>query len=165
MFDDGEVHGCLAFADAGGVVAEGHIHHPMEGIFDRPMAADGMQQPLRVWRQRGDVIAGFGGGSVLDDTDGFDAQDRGKASPAVLPVSRPALLNMATPKEISSVPTRMASASSSQLWPSASSAAGGGKAEAVAVMSESLLRCNNFIILPILPTFTINKHQVVAYLQ
>ena len=36
-----------AFADAGAVLVEGHIPHPMEAILDRPMAAAQGQQACR----------------------------------------------------------------------------------------------------------------------
>ena len=40
VFDGGEVGGSVIGADAALVVAEDHVHHPVEAVFDRPMAAD-----------------------------------------------------------------------------------------------------------------------------
>jgi hypothetical protein len=40
VFEGGEVGGGVLGADAAFVVAEDHVHHPMEAVLDRPMAAD-----------------------------------------------------------------------------------------------------------------------------
>jgi hypothetical protein len=40
VLEGGEVGGRLIGADAAFVVAEDHVHHPVEAVLDRPVAAD-----------------------------------------------------------------------------------------------------------------------------
>ena len=40
VFDGGEVGGSVFGSDAAFVVAEDHVHDPVQAVLDRPMAAD-----------------------------------------------------------------------------------------------------------------------------
>jgi hypothetical protein len=44
----GEVGGRVADADLAGVLTQGHIAHPMQAVFDRPLATPQRQEPRRI---------------------------------------------------------------------------------------------------------------------
>ena len=51
--------GGIATLDAGLVLAEHHVEHPVTGVFDVPMGAAELQILCGVGRQAADVVAGF----------------------------------------------------------------------------------------------------------
>ena len=57
--DDGHIGGCIIFAQAGFIFTEGDIQCPVEGVFDAPVGADGLQNENRVRWQRGDIVSNF----------------------------------------------------------------------------------------------------------
>ena len=66
MADGGHVVGAVALAQAGLVVAEGDIEHPVQAILDRPVLADGLGGGEG---SGGDEMAGFAAAA----SDGLDA--------------------------------------------------------------------------------------------
>lgn len=55
VFDCGEIGGRVIGSEAALVVAEDHIHDPMQAILDRPMSAHDRSQEVGQQDQRGDV--------------------------------------------------------------------------------------------------------------
>ena len=56
---DGEIGWGVIGSDAGFVVAENHVHDPMQTVFDAPVGADGGCDEVGGIAQRGDVESGF----------------------------------------------------------------------------------------------------------
>ena len=59
MLEGGEIGWRVLGADAAFVVAENHIHHPVQAVLDCPVAADDRSHLVRQPHQGGDVEAGF----------------------------------------------------------------------------------------------------------
>jgi hypothetical protein len=51
LLEGGEIGGSMVGADTAFVVAKDHIHHPVEAVFDRPMAANDWPQLVRQQHQ------------------------------------------------------------------------------------------------------------------
>ena len=62
MAEGGEIGGGVLGADAAFVIAEGHVHDPVEAVLDRPVGADDRAEQFGEQDERGDVEAGL----VLD---------------------------------------------------------------------------------------------------
>ena len=73
----GQIGGGMAGADAALVLAQGDVEHPVEGVFDAPVAADGAGQFGGVRRQAAQVVAPLAGALATDLAGGLD--DRGGA--------------------------------------------------------------------------------------
>ena len=71
----GEVGGGVAGAHAAFIFAQGDIEHPVEGVFDAPVAADGTGEFRGVRGQAAEVVAALAAGRAADLALGFD--DRG----------------------------------------------------------------------------------------
>ena len=54
-----EVGRCVLGSDAAFVVAEDHVHDPMQAVFHGPVITDHRPRELRLERRRSDVEAGF----------------------------------------------------------------------------------------------------------
>ena len=54
MLDDGEVEGRVVGSHAAFVVAEDHVEHPVEAVFDHPVTADHWSQGVGQQAERGD---------------------------------------------------------------------------------------------------------------
>ena len=72
VLEGGEVGGGVIGADAAFVVAEDHVHHPVQTVFDRPMTADDGADLTGEPGERGDVEAGFALDLVADFALSFD---------------------------------------------------------------------------------------------
>ena len=92
------VLGAMPLAHARQILLEGHVERPVQGIFDAPVAADGVSERGRGATAGRDVIAGveprailqLGSRINLDDRAGVDeAHLAGKAPVAVEPVDLP----------------------------------------------------------------------------
>ena len=59
MTQNGEVQGRMILSGSALILAEDHVELPMQIILDAPMGPAGVQDDLRVGRQRRDVEAGF----------------------------------------------------------------------------------------------------------
>ena len=59
VLEGGEIGGRVIGSDAAFVVAENHVHHPVETVLDRPVAADDGAELACEPCQRGDVEAGL----------------------------------------------------------------------------------------------------------
>ena len=84
-------HGLGGFAgmDATGILAEDDIAHPVQAVFDAPMAADEGRQPFGIGVGRGqsgdtEDHRGSTGAGVLVDTLPFEAKDLLQAGPAAV---------------------------------------------------------------------------------
>jgi hypothetical protein len=64
--ESGEIGGRMIGSDSAFVVAEDHVHHPVQAIFYRPVAADDRSQCSRQPNQGGDVKAGLALDVVAD---------------------------------------------------------------------------------------------------
>ena len=71
----GEVLGGVAGAGAALVFAEDHVEHPVELVFDAPVAAHGAGEPGRIQTQAAQVVATFDAGAPVGFTHGFDHSD------------------------------------------------------------------------------------------
>jgi hypothetical protein len=85
---DGEIGWSVIGSDAGFVIAENHVHDPMQTVLDAPVGSDGGCDDVGGIAQRGDVEPGF----ALDLGAGlafaFDDHDAVQAWP-VVPFSQP----------------------------------------------------------------------------
>jgi len=57
--DDGEVLGSVTDADAAVIFTERDVQHPMEGVFDPPVAADDPGERRSIGREAGEVVVGL----------------------------------------------------------------------------------------------------------
>ena len=57
VLDGGKVGGSVIGSDSAFVVAEDHVHHPMQAVLDSPMTADDRSQKAGQQDQGGDVEA------------------------------------------------------------------------------------------------------------
>ena len=79
MLDGGEVGGGMSGADAAFVIAEDHVHDPVETVFHRPMAAHDGSERIGEQHQGCDVEPGFALdlasclAFAFDHDDGFEA--------------------------------------------------------------------------------------------
>ena len=71
----GQMVGGVAGAHAALVLAQGDVEHPVEGVFDAPVAADGAGQLGGVWWQAAQVVAPLAGALATNLAGGLD--DRG----------------------------------------------------------------------------------------
>src|SRR5208283_1506764 len=83
MLDGREVGGRVLFADAAFVVAKEHVHHPVETVFDAPMAPDGLGESSRIRLEGGDVVTGLALDPACDLAGAFDHDDALKPWPVV----------------------------------------------------------------------------------
>src|SRR5208283_5303588 len=77
MADDRHVGCAVALAQPGLVLVEDDVEHPVQLVFDPPMAADGCGGGLGRERRRGDIIAGLETAAILQLGLAFDPYDRG----------------------------------------------------------------------------------------
>jgi hypothetical protein len=87
--DDGHVPGSVSLSEAGLVVAEDDVEHPMGAVLDPPMPADGLGGGGGGEAGGGDVVAGFGVGlawgvACAALAAGLDADEAGRAGQAEL---------------------------------------------------------------------------------
>ena len=73
----GEVGGGVAGAPAAFIFAQGGIEHPVEGVFDAPVAADGAGEFRGVRGQAAEVGAPLAGGRAGALARGFDHRGGG----------------------------------------------------------------------------------------
>lgn len=64
VFEGGEIGGSMIGADAAFVVAEDHVHYPVQAVLHRPVAAYHGSELARQPDQGGDVKAGFALGFI-----------------------------------------------------------------------------------------------------
>lgn len=79
----GEVGRRVIGADACLVVAENHVHDPMQAVLDSPMSAHDRGNESRRQGQRGNVVARLGGDLAVDLAKAFNHDDNGQAGPVV----------------------------------------------------------------------------------
>ena len=77
----GEVRDRVAGAHAAGVFAQGDIEHPMQGVFDASVAADGAGQLGGFGRQAAQVVAPLARGGFAEGALGFDHGDAAQCGP------------------------------------------------------------------------------------
>ena len=83
VLEGGEIGGRVIGSDAAFVVAENHVHHPVETVLDRPVAADDGAEPACEACQRGDVEAGLALDLVGDFARALDHDDALQPWPVV----------------------------------------------------------------------------------
>ena len=83
MLDGCKVSRRVLFADAAFIVAKEHVHHPVETVFDPPMAPDGLGKSSRIGLEGGDVVSGLAFAPARDLADAFDHDDALKPWPVV----------------------------------------------------------------------------------
>ena len=83
MFDGGKIGGRVAGADAAFVVAEDHIHDPVQAVLYRPMLANDGAKLLGGVGQGCDVEAGFGLGFGPGFARAFEHDDAVQPRPVV----------------------------------------------------------------------------------
>ena len=83
VLDDGEVEGRVVGPHAAFVVAENHVEHPVEAVFDHPMTADHRSHSVGEQGQRGDVEARLGLRLAIGFAFALDHDDRLQARPLV----------------------------------------------------------------------------------
>src|SRR5215208_8531667 len=76
----------MADADPAVVLVERDIEHPVETVFDAPVAADGWSQRGRVGRQAGQVVTRLGGDGRADPAAGLEADDAAELRPGAVRV-------------------------------------------------------------------------------
>ena len=84
VLDDGEVEGGVVGSHAAFVVAEDHVEHPVEAVFDHPMTADHRSQGVGEQGERGDVEARLGFDLAIGFPFALDHDDRLQARPLVV---------------------------------------------------------------------------------
>ncbi len=77
MFEHGQIVRRGPCSRAHLVVAEGHVHGPVQAVLDGPVGANGVGDAPGVGSQAADVEALFAGGLVADDPFRFE---HGKAA-------------------------------------------------------------------------------------
>ena len=82
MSDDSHVFRAVAFSQAGLVFVEDDVEHPVQAVFDAPVAAHGRGRRSAVSGGRGDVIAGLEAAAVGEFGARLDADDRGDVGQA-----------------------------------------------------------------------------------
>ena len=75
VLERGEIGGRVFGSHAAFVVAEHHVHDPMQAVFDRPMIADHRPDEFRRQDQRSDVEARFALCLSVDFARAFDHDD------------------------------------------------------------------------------------------
>ena len=83
VLEGDEVLGSVVGSDPAGVVAEGHIHDPMEVVLDSPMVTHDGVKFLGVELRGCHVMAGFASAHAVDLAGGFDDAEPGEARPFV----------------------------------------------------------------------------------
>ncbi len=83
MLDGGEVGGGMFGSDAAFVVAEEHVHDPVQAVLDRPMASHDGAHAFSRQVQRGDVKARLTFDPAVDLAAGIDDDDAVQAGPGV----------------------------------------------------------------------------------
>ncbi len=83
VVQDGERVGRVAGAEAGPVLGQGDIEHPLPAVFDGPVAADDGGEASRVGGQAAEDVSPLAGRVIPDRAFGFDADPRAQAGPAV----------------------------------------------------------------------------------
>ena len=81
VLEGDEVLGCVVGSDPAGVVAEGHIHDPMEAVLDSPMVTHDGADVLGVELRGCQVMAGFASAHAVGLASGFDDDEPGEARP------------------------------------------------------------------------------------
>ena len=84
VLDDGEVEGGVISSHTAFVVAEDHVEHPVEAVFDHPVAADHRSQGVGQQGKRGDVETRLGFDLAVDFSFALDHDDRLQARPLVV---------------------------------------------------------------------------------
>ena len=84
MLDDGEVEGGVVGSHAAFVVAEDHVEHPVEAVFDHPVTADHRSQGVGEEGERGDVEPRLGFDLAVGFPFALDHDDRLQARPLVV---------------------------------------------------------------------------------
>ena len=85
--DDSHVFLAMAGSQAGLIVAEGDVEHPVQAVLDGPMIAGELQQPCRielVGGQAGDGLDHLARAAVLQLADALDAADGCDAWPILV---------------------------------------------------------------------------------
>ena len=82
--DGGHVPGAMALAEAGLVVGEGDVEHPVQAVLDRPVPADRGGGVGRGEGAGGDEVAGLGAGRAPGLDAGLGADEAGGAGQAQL---------------------------------------------------------------------------------
>ena len=83
VLDGGEVGRGVVGSDPALVIAEDHVHDPVQAVLDRPVAADDRTQQVRRQHQRGDVEACLPLDLSADLARAFDHDDGLQARPVV----------------------------------------------------------------------------------
>ena len=73
----GQIGGGMAGAHAAFILAPGDVEHPVPGVFEAPVAADGAGQLRGVRRQAAEVGATLAAGLAVDRARGFDHRGGG----------------------------------------------------------------------------------------
>src|SRR5258708_18038173 len=74
----------VILAHTTGILLKGHVEHPVEAIFDAPVAAHGCAKGLCIPRQTHDGVAPFGGHLLTDAPLRFDHADTAQSHPGLL---------------------------------------------------------------------------------
>ena len=83
MLDGGKVSGRISFADAAFIVAEDHVHDPVQPVLNAPMASDGLRQRRSVRFERCDIETRFAFDFSAGLAQAFDHDNASKSRPAV----------------------------------------------------------------------------------
>ena len=83
VLEGGEVGGRVIGSDAAFIVAEDHIHHPMQAVLDRPVAADDGAELAGEPGERGDEEAGLALDPAFDFARALDHDDALQPRPVV----------------------------------------------------------------------------------
>ena len=83
VFDSGEIGRSVIGADAAFIVAEDHVHDPMQAVLDCPMTADDGSEKDRQQDERGDVEACLPLDRIASLPGAFDDDDSFQAGPVV----------------------------------------------------------------------------------
>ena len=84
MSDDGHVVGAMAGPQAGQVLLELDVEHPVELVFDAPVAAHDGVEALGREGLAEQIVAGLGAGAAADLAAGDDLADGLESGPFVL---------------------------------------------------------------------------------
>ena len=79
VFDDGHVLRAVAGPQAGEIVAEDDIEHPMEPVFDAPMGAHRLGEGCGIELGRAEIVAAFVRGFAAALGFGLDHRDHRQA--------------------------------------------------------------------------------------
>ena len=77
------VGGAVTLAQAREVLAEDDVEHPMEGIFDAPVAAHHISETLGGEGSRGDIVSSFPMAAILEFDGCLDHGDGGELGKSI----------------------------------------------------------------------------------